>query len=137
MIGLVASIHGGVGLVEVLTLLGALGAGGILKTVIDKYFRRDQIGAETEKIQANTNKMIAEIVQANTEQLKNQLDEATREISDLKKTIAELREQLNENRQIMRIRSLEADVRFYRARVQMLEEHNNELLEELNEGTRN
>lgn len=116
---------------EVLTLLSALGIGGAIVKLIEKFFDRNRIGAETDEIIGRTNKTISEIVEQSTEKLKDDFKEALLEIEMLKMEVRQLHLSLDRDKQFERIRGLEGDVEFWKKRSSILSSQNRVLLEQL------
>lgn len=121
-------------LLDIARILGLLGVGGIVTTIVTHWFRRNKEAAETEEIVSRTNRSISEIVEAKTQKLVEDYEQAITRINDLERQVRDMKLELDTNRQIMRIRSLEADVRFYKSRVEVLEAQNLSLIEAMENG---
>lgn len=122
-------MFGELGFGEIILLLSTLGAGGVLNEVVRRWFSRNKQAAETEAIEARTSQSISQIIEQKTERLVHDYEAAIERIGKLEKRVQELKLELDSNRQIMRIKSLEADVRFYKSRVEVLEAQNLSLID--------
>lgn len=118
---------------QIIAVLSAIGFGSIATTFIQRWFSRTKDAAEAEEILARTNRSISEIVEQKTERLVNDYEAAVKRINELEDKVRALKLELDGNRQIMRIRSLEADVEFYKSRVEVLEAQNLSIARKRNE----
>lgn len=115
---------------QALAFLSAIGFGSIATTFIQRWFSRGKDAAEAEEILARTNKSISEIVEQKTEALVRDYQAAMERIHELEEKVQKMKLELDGNRQVMKIRSLEADVEFYKSRVEVLEAQNLSLVQQ-------
>jgi hypothetical protein len=117
----------------IISILTALGAGGLLTEFIRKFFDRNKLDAETKEIESRTKKSISEIVESQTKSLLEDFSLQRSELEELRTRVTELEHLLNESVQYNRIKVLEADVAFWQSRTFELQKRIEEVL---NAGTK-
>jgi polyhydroxyalkanoate synthesis regulator phasin len=112
----------------VVSILTAIGAGGLLNEAARRFFDRNKLDAETKEIESRTKKSISEIVEAQTKSLLEDFSLQRTEMEELRTRVTELEHLLNESVQYNRIKVLEADVAFWQNRTFELQKRIEEVL---------